>query len=227
MNSIYDTLMELPLLKGSSRYKLSEIVGTTKFHFLKYLAGETIVSAGTPCTHVIFILSGKVRISISNANDRFRVSSTLEAPNVISPEFLFGRATHFPGTITAIDSVSVLQISKTDYIKILNSDETFLFNALNMLSLKAQNAVDGILAITSGKLAERIAYWVMSLTQQGSTDIVLTARQRDLYALFGVQRSSFFATLDEMKEQGLIEYDSTEIRFSSRQGLLDILDAEG
>ncbi len=98
---------------------------------------------------------------------------------------------------------------------------------MNMLSVKAQNSVDGILAITSGKLAERIAYWVMSLTQQGSTEIVLTARQRDLYALFGVQRSSFFATLDEMKEQGLIEYDSTEIRFSSRQGLLDILETEG
>lgn len=227
MNSIYDTLMDLPLLKGCSRYKLSEIVGNTKFHFLKYLDGETIVSAGSSCAHVIFILSGKARISIANSNDRFRVSSTLEGPNVISPEFLFGKATHFPGSVTAIDTVSVLQISKSDYIKILNSDETFLFNALNMLSVKAQNSMDGILAITSGKLAERIAYWVMSLTQQGATDIVLTARQRDLYALFGVQRSSFFATLDEMKEMGLIDYDSTEIRFTSRQAILDLLETDG
>ena len=51
MNSMYEILMELPLFKGVSRYKLSEIVGTTKFHFLKYLADETVVNAGDPCEH--------------------------------------------------------------------------------------------------------------------------------------------------------------------------------
>lgn len=56
---MYEILMELPLFKGVSRYKLSEIVGTTKFHFLKYLADETVVNAGDPCTHIVFIISGK------------------------------------------------------------------------------------------------------------------------------------------------------------------------
>lgn len=226
MNSIYDTLMELPLFKGCSRFKLSEIVGNTKFHFLKYLEGEDIATAGMPCTHVIFILSGKVRCTISNSDERFKVSSTLEAPNVLAPEFLFGRDTRIPCTVTAIDAVSVLQISKADYIRILNSDEIFLFNILNLISVKAQNAMDGILAITSGRLAERIAYWVVSLTQKGATDIVLSAKIRDLYTLFGVQRSSFFATLDEMTEQGLITYNNSEITFSSRKELLELLDTD-
>ena len=71
---------------------------------------------------------------------------------------------------------------------ILNNDEVFLFNFLNVLSMNAQKAVDGILAITSGNLEERIAFWIVALTQRGGTDITLACKQRDLYSLFGVQR---------------------------------------
>ncbi len=220
---MYEILMGLPLFKGVSRYKISEVVGMTKFHFLKYLEGETVVTAGDPCTHIIFIISGKLRVTIANSNNRFKVSQTLEAPNVLAPEFLFGRAPFYPCTAVALEPVSILQISKTDYTKILNSDEIFLFNFLNILSRNAQKAVDGILAITTGSLEERIAFWIISLTQPGGTDIALTCRQRDLYSLFGVQRTSFISTLDSLKERGIIEYDANEIRINSRQSLLEIL----
>lgn len=223
MNSMYEILMELPLFKGVSRYKLSEVVGTTKFHFLKYLADETVVNAGDPCTHIVFIISGKLRVTIANSNNRFKVSQTLEAPNVLSPEFLFGRAPFYPCSAVALEPTSILQISKADYTKILNTDEIFLFNFLNVLSRNAQKAVDGILAITTGSLEERIAFWIISLTQPGGTDIALTCKQRDLYSLFGVQRTSFIATLDSLKERDIIEYDANEIRIKSRQALLDIL----
>ena len=116
-----------------------------------------------------------------------------------------------------------MQISKADYTKILNTDEIFLFNFLNILSRNAQKAVDGILAITTGSLEERIAFWIISLTQPGGTDIALTCKQRDLYSLFGVQRTSFISTLDSLKERDIIEYDANEIRIKSRQALLDIL----
>ena len=61
MDSMYEFLMELPLFKGVGFDKISEIIGTTKFHFLKYLEGETIVSAGDPCTHIRFVISGSAR----------------------------------------------------------------------------------------------------------------------------------------------------------------------
>ena len=226
MDSIYEILMGLPLFKGVSRYKISEVVGTTRFHFLKYLAGETVVNAGDPCSHIIFIISGKLRVTIDNSTSRFKVSHTLTAPNVLAPEFLFGKVPFYPCSAVALEPVSILQISKKDYTKILNSDEIFLFNFLNSLSSNAQKAVFGILAITTGSLEERIAFWIVSLTQPGSTDITLSCRQRDLYSLFGVQRTSFIATLDHMKEMGLIDYDNNEIRFNSREALLEILKSD-
>ncbi len=220
---MYEILMELPLFKGVSFNRISEVVGMAKFHFLKYLEGDTILTAGTPCTHITFIISGSARSSIVNSDNRFCVSQTLEAPDVIAPEFLFGKATIYPCTVKALTPTGILQISKSDYMRILDSDQVFLFNFLNVLSMNAQKAVDGILALTNGSLEERIAFWIVALSQRSGKDVTLTCRQRDLYSLFGVPRSSLITTLDKMKERGLIDYSPGEIRVNSRKDLLAVL----
>lgn len=226
MDSMYDIMMELPLFKGVSRERISEVVGNTKMHFLKYLAGENIVQPAQACTHLKFIISGHVRSAIANSGNRFTVSQTLTSPDVIAPEFLFGRSTHYPCTATAIDTVGILQIDKNDYIKILNSDRVFLYNFLNLLSMNAQKGVDGILSFTTGSLDERLAYWIIALTQSSGSDVTLTCRQRDLYLLFGVQRSSFMATLDSMKERGYIDYEPGVIHVTDRSKLFNLLHIE-
>ncbi len=223
MDSMYEILMRLPLFNGVSHERISEIVEMAKFHFLKYLPGESIVTAGEPCTHIKFIISGKARLHISNSDGRFRVSQSLEAPDVIAPEFLFGKATLYPCSAEAILPTGILQISKSDYMRILNTDQIFLFNFLNILSMNAQKSIDGVLSLTSGSLEERIAFWITALTQRSGTDIVLSCKQRDLYSLFGVQRTSFIATLDAMKQRGIIDYDQNEIRILSRRALTDLL----
>lgn len=222
-NSMYENLMTLPLFNGVSYTRLSEIVGSTPLSFLKYEPGETLIGVGEPCTHIKFVINGSVRLSVVNSSDRFKVSQTLTAPTVISPDYLFGRNTQYPITATAIDTVSVMQIEKKDFVTILQSDDIFLFNYLNILSTNAQKAIDGVLALTSGSLEERIAFWIIALTQRDATDIKLTARHRDLYSMFGVQRSSFMATLESMRENNLITYNSTEISVVSRKALRSVL----
>ncbi len=223
MDSIYDILVALPLFNGVSRSRLLQVVESTRFHFLKYLDGEPIIVAGDACTHVKFVISGSARVAMANADSRFRVCQTLDAPDVIAPDFLFGTDTHYPCSATAIGSTGILQISKAEYIKILNTDNIFLYNLLNHLSMNSQKAIDGVLALTSGSLERRIAFWIIALTQPLARNIVLECRQRDLYSLFGVQRSSFMATLESMKQRKLIDYTADEISITSRRELLEML----
>ena len=223
MDSMYEILKGLPLFHGATTERISDIVGKAKFHFLKYLAGERIITAGEQCTHIKLIISGDARVTITNDSQRFKVSQTLSAPSVIAPEFLFGRATNYPCTVDAITDTGILQISKNDYMTILNRDHVFLYNFLNILSMNAQKSVDGILALSSGDLESRIAFWIIALTQTNATDIKITCRQRDLYSLFGVQRTSFIATLESMKQRGIIDYNSNEIFVISRPELAKLI----
>lgn len=221
--SMYENLMTLPLFKGVSRERISEIVGKVPLSFLKYLPGEKVMDSGDPCTGLKFVLKGSVRLTLRNATDRLRVQQTLEGPAVISPDFLFGRDTTYPSMGMAIDTVSIMQIEKKDFIELLRDDEIVTYNYLNILSTNAQKAVNGVLALTAGSLEERIAFWIIALTQLSGKDIVLQAKQRDLYTLFGVQRSSFIVALDTLKAKGIITYTSTEIHVVSRRELRAIL----
>ncbi|MEE0979642.1 MAG: Crp/Fnr family transcriptional regulator [Muribaculaceae bacterium] len=225
MDSVYNILMSLPLLNGVSRARIMEVAGKTKFHFLKYLKGETVVRAGDECDHLKFILSGSVRASISNPDNRFKVSQTLRTPLAITPEFLYGAMTKFPCDVLALEPTGIMQIAKADYLRLLSQDSVFLINYVNLVSSISQRATYGMIPLASGNLDERIAYWIVALTQRGGTDIVLECKQRDLYSLFGVQRSSFIATLDSMKQRGLIDYDSNAIIVNSRKDLLEMLNS--
>lgn len=223
MNSMFETLMGLPLFKGVSIERMEKTVGSNKFHFLKYLPDTVIYNAGDPCSDVTFILSGTVKATIVNPDGRFTVRYQIDARDVISPDFLFGRHTTFPMTVTAVDSVSILRIPKNDYINILESDKVFLFNYLNLLSVNAQKAMEGILAVSTGDIPERIAYWISALTQPRAHSIVLECRRRDLSALFGVHIISLKNTLEAMHQQGLLDYTPTTITIHDRRALLALL----
>lgn len=223
---MYEILMALPLFSGVSHDKLMQVVGTTKFHFLKFLPGERIITAGDVCSHIQFIISGSMRMSIESEDKRFRVLQTLSAPEVVCPDFLFGLATHYPCTAIALDTTGILQVDKHDYVSMLSTDRVFLYNYLNMLSVNAQKAVDGVLAVTSGTLEQRIAYWISALTQRSGKDIVLECRQRDLYSMFGVQRSSFINTLEDMKRRGLIDYTPQSIIIHNRARMIELLQSD-
>jgi|InofroStandDraft_1065614.scaffolds.fasta_scaffold09406_8 CRP-like cAMP-binding protein len=226
MSSMFELLMNLPLFRGVSRSRIAEVVGSAKFHFLKYPKGETVVRAGEECTHLAFVISGSVRSEISNSSKRFSVSQTLKAPSAIAPDFLFGRTTRYPGTVVALTDCSILKISKVDYIRILNADQVFMFNFLNTLSVNAQKALDGILALTSGGLDERIAFWIIALTQPGSEDIELTCKTRDLCNLFSVQRNVFDAACHEMEQRNLIRYSPRKIEIVDRREMLSLLERQ-
>ncbi len=224
MQSMFELLMDLPLFRGVTRSRLAQVVGSAKFHFLKYPEGETIIRAGEDCGHLAFVIAGSVRATIVNSSGRFSVEQTLEAPSVIAPDFLFGRITRYPATVTAKTPCSILKISKTDYIKILDTDSIFLLNYINTLSVNAQKGVEGVLALTDGGLDERIAYWIIALTQPGSTEITMKCRTRDLCNLFAVPRNVFESATAEMEKRGLIRYTPQQIDIVDRREMLALLE---
>lgn len=223
MTSIFDTLLSLPLLKGISAERIEKLVESIPLHFLKYPEGDEFIRAGMPATHLHFIINGSVRTTVVNSTGRFKVSQTLVGPDVIAPEYLFGRTTSFPCSVVALEPTGILQVSKSDYLELLRSDEVILFNYLNILAAGSQSRLEGILSLTDGRLEERIAYWLVALTQRSGCDIVLSCRQRDLYSIFGVSRSMFNSTLEDMADRGIITFTPNEIRPTSREAVVRLL----
>ena len=182
------------------------------------------MQAGEPCKHIISVVSGAVKSTIQTADKKFTVSEILDSPGVIAPDYFFGRKTNYPSTVTAHSTVGLLQLDKNDYLSIINADTVTLFNFLNLLSLNSQLAVEGVLALSSGDLQKRIAYWIVALTDHDAHDIVMECRHRDLYTVFGVQRQSLISALDSLRANGVIDYLPNRIMVSERKKLLEVLE---
>ena len=223
MNSMYQQLMQLPLFQGVSADNITQLVEKLPFHFLKYRNGEQVLEAGDVCTHIKFIVSGKVRMEIPFNGLKVSLIQTLSTPNVLAPEYLFGRGTVYPYHAVADGSCGILQLRKSDYIKMINSDKVFLFNILNYLSSGSQRGVASVLSVKDGSVAEHLAMLVDMLTVSGATDITLRFKQKDLCTLLSTQRTTLVTSLDKLSEQGILEYDSNELRVLEYRELMDLI----
>lgn len=223
MNSMYQQLMRLPLFQGVSTDGITQLVEKYPFHFLKYRNGEQIVAVGDTCTHIRFIVSGKVRLEMPFSHLRVSLSQTLSTPNVLAPEYLFGRETVYPYTVTADGACGVLQLLKSDYIKMINGDKVFLFNILNYLSSGSQRGVSSALSISDGSVIERLAILLDMLTIPGAENIILRYKQKDLCTLLSTQRTTLVASLDKLRDQEILDYDSNELQLLDFKKLMDFI----
>ena len=60
MLQIYDKLLELPLFLGIGAEDLSQIVGSTKFSFLKLKPNAVLLKENDKCTQLYFLMDGKL-----------------------------------------------------------------------------------------------------------------------------------------------------------------------
>ena len=215
--------MQLPLFQGVSSEKITALVEKLPFHFLKFRNGEQIFAAGDPCTHMRFLVSGRVRLETPCDHLRVSLFQTLATPHVLAAEYLFGRETTYPYHAVADGSCGLLQLRKSDYIKMLGSDKVFLFNILNYLSTGSQRSLDSILATRDGSIMERLAMLVDALTITGATDVMLRYKQKDLCALLGTQRTTLIASLDKLSDEEILDYDSNELHILDQQRLTDLI----
>lgn len=222
MATMFEQLLELPLFKGATLERMAQIVGDTKFHFMKYRHGETVVAKGEQCCDLMFVVSGVLRYSLVSEKAGFAVEQDLKAPAVVAPEFLFGMYTEMPCTAVALTDSSILRISKADYMRILSSDSVFLFNYLNLLSAKVQAPLMGMLSLPKiSEVSGRIAIFTATMTQQGGSNIRLKSVQGlPLCKVFGVSEPDLDMALQPLKKANLLNYSQHEIEIVDRNEFL-------
>lgn len=224
MDNMFDKLLHLPLFQGVSHETLSTTVEKVPFHFLKFKRGEKIIDRGDKCTHVRFIISGNVKITYESKKLKFSISHELTGPEVIAPDYLFGLDTSYPFTLKAIDECGILQLSKNDYVSMLQTDNVFLYNILNYLSRNSQSFKSQLLNAEQVTVTERLVMLVSAFSSQKSKNIVLEFRQRDLCRILGARRPALITTINQLKDAELIEMpNNSTIVISGRKQLLEWL----
>lgn len=219
MDNIYNTLLQIPIFQGLSKERFEEIIGNTRFHFLKYLAGEQMARENEEYTDIKFLISGSVRLELTNSSHKVKILETMPAPNVLIPNHLFGKVTSFPVTVFAEEDTGIMQLNKQIFLELMQTEKIMLLNFLNNISHRSQRWSEAFTNISSSNIKARFAFWVLYFSTAKSYNIKIISKQKDLYSFFGVQRSIFINMLDDMKNEGILDYSVREIVITDRNKL--------
>ncbi len=223
MKTIYDIILSLPLFQGIERLKVVDVLEKINLHFEKYQKDDIIIQKGDECKKLTFLLQGSIVCETIDKSEKFSIYEKIKGQTVLYPSFLFGKNTQYPATIKALSDVSTMSIGKRQVFYLLQNEPIFLLNYLNIISNKAQSSFDKISSLSGTDLKKNLAFFILSFTEKGSSDIHIKSSQQDLADFFGVARPSLLKIINELKDEGVIEYKRKEITVLDVHKLSDIL----
>jgi CRP-like cAMP-binding protein len=218
--TMYDTLLQLPLLQGLGKNDLTNILAKVKFHFRKYGPGQTIVKQGTPCRELYFLINGDVQATFADDRYDFSIQETFSNPLVIEPYSLFGMHTEYTATYEAHTAVDVICIDKSYVVDELNNYEIFRFNFLNIISNRAQVAYAKLWNCRVGDIREKIVNFVALRVKRNEGEKRLRIKMEDLAMLIDESRLNVSKELNAMQQEGLVRLGRKEVLIPDLQKLI-------
>ena len=204
MDSIFDTLLQLPLFQGMTLEDLTSIVEKTKIHFEKLKPGETIEQAGHWCNRFTFILKGEVEMITQSEDGLFAVIETFSAPYLIEPQSLYGLQTIYVSTTRAVSEVATVRIDKPTIARELFKYEIFRLNYQNVISGRAQSLQRRLWQAPAGSLRNRFIHFLLMHFERPSGRKVVKIKMEDLAQILNETRLNVSRVLNQMQDEGLL-----------------------
>ena len=191
MASMYETIMELPLFKGIGEEQLSQLLEKTSVEFLKFEDGDKIADADDLVKAVDFILAGRVRLTHTLENFSIGVDEILGKGAVLGAIHLYGLDTTYGASSNALGRVSLMRISKSDYMKILLSDGIYMLNFVNYLSAAAQKGQFLFQNIKSASITRSLHLLAFSFASRQADTVMVAAEDEEIAKYCGVSDEEF------------------------------------
>lgn len=220
MDTMFDTLLQLPLFQGLAQEDFTNILGKVKLNFSKYKTGEVIVKANEVCNKLIFVLKGEITSSTSSSDASYSFSEYFLAPFLIEPQSLFGMSTSYVGTYTAQTEAQTVSINKSFVMNELFKYDIFRLNYMNIVSNRAQNLNNRIWIKTADNLEKQIGNFILTHIERPMGKKILKIKMEELAQIVNDTRMGVSKALNSMQEKGVIELHRGEIMVPDAQKLI-------
>lgn len=219
METMFDTLLQLPLFQGLCHEDFTNILDKVKLHFIKHKAGETILESGSPCNQLCFLLKGDISIVTTSPGQAYTVIEKMEAPYLIEPHSLFGMNTSYASSYVAHKDTHTVSISKAFVLSDLFNYDIFRLNYMNIVSNRAQNLYSRLWEEPNPELKEKLVRFFLSHCEKAQGEKIFKIKMDTLARYLDDTRVNTSKVLNEWQDEGLIELRRMEILIPDAQRL--------
>jgi CRP-like cAMP-binding protein len=174
-----------------------------------YRQGGVIFTQGDACTHIRFIESGSVKVSVMSATGKDGVVATLGVGDFLGEGSLAGQPYH-THSATAITTSTIVAVGKSDMLQLLRQEpamsDRFIAHLLARNIRSESDLVDHLFNGCQLRLARTLLLLAGYGNASPSKEVTLTITQDTLAAMVGTTRPRINRFLGHFKQRGFVEY---------------------
>lgn len=213
INNYKNLISHTYLFNGFSPEDISTQFIKDHYHIKRYEENSIIYIQNEICTTVDIILEGKVCIQKIGIDGDILTIVNYSSGDILGGSLAFSKSNQYPMTVVSHSKSVVLHIHKELILNLCQNNRIFLSKFLESLSSKTLILTDKIKLISMKSIRDKIIeFLAYEYYRQDNTLIQLKVSKKELAERFGIQRPSLFRELRKMKDEELIDYDSSSIK---------------
>lgn len=135
--TMYDTILGLPLFQGLSTADLTRVLEGTRLAFDTQAPGTMLFRQDELCTGLTFIIDGSITLHTESADHRWSLDEQLSGAAVLGMDVLYGSTRTHRHSAQADVTTRYLFMDKHTVAALIDRFEVFRLNVLNLLTTSA------------------------------------------------------------------------------------------
>lgn len=181
------------------------------FKIIDYKKEDVIFNEGEVCDHLSFVLDGEISVRTYSLNGKEEILNIIYPGGIFGDIISYSNKTTYIGHIISNRNSVVAHIKKTDWITLIQKDETLLINFLNHLTNKTfKTKMDNKLLLHKN-IEDRIYFYLNTQIDKKKTRKIYITSVTKLANELNLPRPSVSRSLSNMETKGLIKRNKKEI----------------
>jgi CRP-like cAMP-binding protein len=152
----------------------------------------------------MIVVAGIVKGEMVDYSGRVIKIEDIPAPGALAPAFLFGNRNKYPVNVMAVSDVEILIIEKSEFLKVLMTNDIILGNFLDIISNRSQFLSEKIKFLNFKTIKSKLAQYILQLAKGKKVTVRFDRTQNDMADFFGVARPSIARALGDLEDEGII-----------------------
>lgn len=189
---------------------------SNKITFMRFVRHDILFNQKMPSDHAVFVLSGLIKVYKGGRSDRLICISLCGPGQFAGLSSVFG-SPEYRFSASAIEDTDALMIRKEALEKIIQKNGNFATEMFKILSTEMLDVSEKLVNFSIKQLPGRVADLLQYFSDVvfKSDDFTVPLTRQELAELIGTTKESLIRTLNEFKNDKIIDLDGKRIKILS------------
>ncbi|NMG34537.1 cyclic nucleotide-binding domain-containing protein [Azoarcus sp. TTM-91] len=168
--------------------------------------GQAVVRAGDRTDYVYFVLTGSLKVVVSDEDGREVILSILGQGELFGEMGMFGEQPR-SASVIAVVPADLVMIAKQDFRQIMQDNFEVAWRIMGNLAERLRNADRKIESLALMDVYGRVARLLLDMSEDvnGEAVVVRKISKQDIAKMIGASREMVSRVMKDLGQQGLIE----------------------